>query len=182
MKILFKLLFSVLILAVFSGCSIYGVAVDERSVNTIASDQTIVMKISSKLLENKSIKFLDLSTYCYRGHVYLVGEYDEPKQKEVAIRIANSVPGVKSVTTYMLEKKKSDLCGTTDNIEISSKVKAKLIQDKEIKSTNIDIKVVQCNVVLLGIVGSEKEITRAIAHAKSVEKIRGVESFLKSTR
>jgi hyperosmotically inducible protein len=188
MKIIFKSIFLIVIFIAFSGCSsnfsgwstIYGVAVDERGVSTIASDQIIVMKLSSKFLEDKSIKFLDFSTYCYRGNVFLIGEYDQPTQKEKVVKIAESDPEVKSLTIYMLEKKKDDSCGTTNNLAISTEVKAKLIQDKDIRSTNIDVKVVQCHVVLLGIVGSKEEIAKAVAQANSVEKIRGVECFLTS--
>lgn len=181
MKILFKSLFLIAILAAFSGCStIYGVALDERGVSTIASDQKIVVKLTSKFLEDKSIKFLDFSTYCYRGHVFLIGEYDTPQQKAKVVKIAESVPEVKSLTIYMLEKKKDDACGTTDNLEISAKLKAKLIRDMDLKSTNIDVKVVQCHIVLLGVVGSKEEIAKAVAHAESIEKTRGVENFLTS--
>ena len=60
--------------------------------------------------------------------------------------------------------------------------KAKLVGDKEIWSTNIDIKSIQCKVVLYGLVGTKKEINKAIAQAKSVEGVRGVKSFLKSTK
>ena len=70
----------------------------------------------------------------------------------------------------------------SENLEIVGKVKAKLVGDKEIWSTNIDIKSIQCKVVLYGLVGTKKEINKAIAHAKSVEGVRGVKSFLKSTK
>jgi hyperosmotically inducible periplasmic protein len=96
--------------------------------------------------------------------------------------IAKGVEGVRSVHTYILLKKKSDTCGTSDNLAIRGKVDAKLVADKDIMSTNIDVKVVQGNVVLLGIVKTSREITKATAHAKSVEGVRGVTSYLKSTR
>jgi hyperosmotically inducible protein len=65
-------------------------------------------------------------------------------------------------------------------VAIAGKVDAKLTADKDIRSTNIDVKVVQCNVVLLGIVRSGEEIAKATAHAKSVAGVRNVTSFLMS--
>ena len=112
--------------------------------------------------------------------MYLIGEYDKPVQNTRAIKIAKSIESVKSVTTYLLPKKKNDLCGTDENLVIMGKVKAKLIGDKDIWSTNIDVKSVQCNVVLYGLVESENKIKKAIEHAKSVEGVRNVKSFLKS--
>ena len=43
-----------------------------------------------------------------------------------------------------------------------------------------DVKTVQCNVVLYGLVASENKIKKAISHAKSVEGVRSVKSFLTS--
>jgi hyperosmotically inducible periplasmic protein len=160
--------------------STYGLAVDERKVGTMASDEKIKLTIQEKLLQDDALKVFDISPFCYNGHVYLVGEYGTEKQRERALEIANHVPGVKSVTHYLLRKKKEDTCGMTDNLEINGKIQAELIGDKDIRSTNINVKVVQCNVVLLGIVGSQGEIAKAIAHAKSVKGVRGVTSYLKS--
>ena len=181
MKTLIKIIPLLILLLTAYGCgTIYSAAVDERNVSTIASDTSIKGEIVKKFIDDDQIKSLDISTGCYQGHVYLVGEYDKAVQKERAIIIAKGVEGVKSVTTYLLPKKKGDLCGTDDNLKIAGKVKVKLIEDKDIWSTNIDVKSVQCNVVLYGLVGSQTEINKAIAHAESVEGVRSVKSFLKS--
>jgi hyperosmotically inducible protein len=58
-------------------------------------------------------------------------------------------------------------------------VDAKLIADDRIWSTNVDVKAVQCNVVLLGIVGTQQEISRSVAHARSVPGVRSVRSYLR---
>ena len=100
-------------------------------------------------------------------------------QKNRAIKIAKNVEGVKGVTTYLLKKKDNDPCGVTDNIAIKARIKTKLIKDEDIWSTNVDTVVVQCNVIFVGIVGSEKEIKKIIAHAESTGGIRSIKSFLK---
>jgi hyperosmotically inducible protein len=162
-----------------SGCSIaYTTAVDQRNVNTILNDTKIKFTIGNKFYDDEAINSLNISSGCYRGHVYLVGEYDKAFQKNRAIKIAKGIKGVKSVTTYLLPKKKDDVCGTDDNIKLTLEVKTKLVADKDIWSTNIDVKSVQCNVVLYGLVASENKIKKAIAHAKSVEGVRSVKSFL----
>ena len=145
----------VLILGILTtGCTtVYKSAVDERSVGQQYDDEKITM-------------------------VYLVGEYDTVDQRNQAVKLAREVAGVKSVTDYFLPKKKDDTCGTTDNLKLSAKVSADLIGDKEISSTQIEVKAVQCQIVLLGLVGSADQINKAIAHAKSVEGVRSVKSFL----
>ncbi len=174
-----------LALLTLCGCSMvarstYGVAVDERKLGTILSDEEIKLTIQERLLNDDAIKFLDISTFCYEGHVYLVGEYGKEKEKERALEIANQVPGTKSVTHHLLKKRKDDTCGWTDNLEIGGKIRVELIGDQDISSTNVDVKAIQCHVVLLGIVGSRKEVAKAIAHAKSVTGVRDVTSYLKA--
>ena len=169
------------LLVTVSGCAtIYKAAVDERSIRDIASDTAIKTKILKEFIDDESIKTLDIFTASYEGNVYLVGEYESKSQKNKAIEIAKNVEGVKNVTTYMLLKKKDDACGTKDNLGLSAKVKGELIKDKDIWSTNVDVKTVQCNVVLVGLVGSEEEIQKAVAHAKSIEGAKSVKSYLKS--
>ncbi|MBW1766719.1 MAG: BON domain-containing protein [Deltaproteobacteria bacterium] len=166
-----------------SGCTIvYTTVMDERNVKTIASDTKIKGNILAKFIDDNTIKALDISASCYEGRVYLIGEYETIKQKERAIEIAKNIEGVKTVTTYLLSKKKDGPCGTKVNLKITAKVKAKLVKDKNIWSTNIDIKTMQCIVVLWGLVGSQEEIRKSIVHAKSVEGVKNVKSFLRTAK
>jgi len=182
MKRLIAFGFCLLTLSFLVGCMVYDAAVTDRKVETYAKDESIEAEIASKSIADETAKFLDVSAYCYAGNVYLVGEYETEKQKDRAISIARGVNGVVSVTPYMLPKREVKGCGSTDNLAITSEVKSKLIGDKDIWSTNVDVKTVQCNVVLLGVVGSQKEIDKAIAHTKSVKGVRGIKSFLRSVR
>ncbi len=182
MKKHFAFGFCLLGLVVFTGCVVYDAAVTDRKVETYAKDETIEAEIASKVIADDTAKFLDVSAFCYTGNVYLVGEYETEKQKERAISLARGVKGVTSITPYMLPKREVTGCGSTDNFAITSEVKSKLIGDKDIWSTNVDVKTVQCNVVLLGVVGSQKEIDKAISHAKGVKGVRGIKSFLRPVR
>lgn len=162
---------------------IYLTVTDRREVKTILNDTTIKLTIINKFHDDdviNTLNSLDLSIECYRGNVYLVGEYDTPVQKTRAIKIAKSIEGVKRVTSYLLPKNKSDVCGIDENLVIMGRVKAKLIGDKDIWSRNIDVKSVQCNVVLYGLVASKNKINKAIEHSKSVKGVRSVKCFLKS--
>jgi hyperosmotically inducible protein len=163
-----------------TGCTtIYKSAVDERSIGEQYDDEKITMAIRKKFSDDEKIKYFDISTYVYNGHVYLVGDYDSVDQKNQAVKLAGEVEGVKSVTDYFLPKKKDDTCGTTANLKLSTNVKIKLIGDKDISSTQIEVKALQCNIILLGLVGSDNYIKKAIASAKAVEGVRSVKSFLK---
>ena len=170
----------ILILGILmTGCTtIYKSAVDQRSVGNQYDDEKITMAIRKKFSDDEKIKYFDISTYVYNGHVYLVGEYDSVDHKNQALKLTREVEGVKSVTDYFLPKKNDDTCGTTANFKLSTKVKMKLIGDKDISSTQIEVKALQCNIILLGLVASANEINKATAHAKAVEGVRSVKSFL----
>ena len=164
-----------------TGCitDVYKSAVDERSLGQQYDDQAITMSIRKKFAEDEKIKYFDISTYVYNGHVYLVGEYETVDQKNQAVKLAGQVEGVKSVTDFFLPKKEDDTCGTATNLKLLAKVKKELIGDKDISSTQIEVKALQCNIILLGLVGSADEIKKAVSHAKTVEGVRSVKSFLK---
>lgn len=178
----YMMMINLLILLSISGCgTIYGVAVDERSSSAMITDKRISTAILTGLHEDHEIKAFDISVYCYNGDVFLVGEYEKVTPEERAIKIARDIEGVKSVKAYFLPKKKGDTCGTSDNLAIRGKIAAKLIADKDIRSTNIEIKVIQCNVIFLGIVKSNMEIDKTVIHAQSVEGVRSVTSYIKAT-
>ncbi|WP_147818697.1 BON domain-containing protein [Salidesulfovibrio onnuriiensis] len=166
-------------MSMMQGCTVYKAAVDERNIGTIADDESITLTIKKDFLADDLIKYLDYDVASYEGRVYLMGEYESQAQVNRAISLAKKVDGVRSVTTYLLPKRENDTCGTTDNLELYARVNQKLIEDKEIWSTNVDVYTVQCNVVLVGIVGSATERNRAIAHARSVPGVRSVKSYLK---
>ncbi len=181
MKRFFALCVLTVLFVAASGCTTpYKVVMDERSVGSWADDEVVSTTVFKRFAEDDTVKALDISTYSYEGRVYLVGEYDSPAQKSRAVAIAKGVKGVKSVTSYLLPKPKVDFCGTTDNLVILAKVKTALIGADDIHSTNVDVKVVQCRVVLLGIVASRAEAERAVAVARGVEGTRGVTSYLRA--
>ena len=183
----FYLFFLLALALLTTGCppkTIYEVAMDERSVGDLTKDKEIEAKVKSAFADDETVDALDISVYSFYGKVYLVGQKKTDAQKMRAIEIAQKTGGVKSVTTYILQKKgeDEDSCGTTNSLEITAKVNAALIGDGDIWSTNVEVQTVQCNVVLLGLVGSEKEIEKSIVHAKGVEGVRSVKSFLVSVK
>jgi hyperosmotically inducible protein len=181
--IIFKTIAFLSLLTMLAGCSttgvIYSVAADERAATSIVSDNVIVASLKKTLIEDGGLKALNISVYCYNGHVFLIGESDTEGQKEKAVKTAKGIAGVKSVETYILPQKKHDTCGMADNLAMQAELEADFLADLGIWSSSIDIKVVQCQIILLGIAESRDEINKAIAQAKSVEGNRGVRSYIK---
>ncbi|MCJ2164351.1 MULTISPECIES: BON domain-containing protein [unclassified Pseudodesulfovibrio] len=164
------------------GCTAYNVAVEERSVGDYANDEKITFIIEKDFLADDLVKYMDFDASSYEGLVYIVGEYESRAQVDRAVKIAKAVDGVRTVTTYMLPKRVNDSCGTTDNLDLYARLKSDLVADKNIWSTNIEIKTIQCNIVLLGVVGSTAEKERIIDYANKVPGARSVKSYLRVKR
>lgn len=178
-RIVSLMLFTMLVMST-AGCgTIYKAAVDERSLSQQTADASISGTIMKRYLDDDDVSVMGIEPYTFSGHVYLVGEYENDLQKEKAVSIARSVEGVTGLTTYFLPEKDDADCGTSDNLTILGKVKTALIGDGDIWSTNVEVKVVQCRVVLLGLVGSSAQIEKSIAHARTVEGVRSVKSYLR---
>ena len=161
-----------------SGCAVYNAAVDERNIGEQYDDTVITAKVLEKMIGGKQVSPLDISVKTYNGKVYLIGEVESLSQRRAAISTARNVPGVRDVVAYLLLENENDFCGTADNLTMEAKLNKNLIGDKDIWSTNISIDVVQCNIVLTGIVGSAKERQEVLAHARNIPKARSVTSYI----
>lgn len=179
MRTLMKLFLACILLASITGCTVYKAAVDERSLGQIYDDEQITFLIEKDLLADKDVSYLDFKAFTYLGRVYLVGEYESETQRSQAIRLARDVEGVRSVTTYLLPKQEIANCDTADQIRIGAELDKDLLEDESVSGTNVDTKIIQCQAILLGLVGSQYEINRATAIAGDVPGVRGVKSFLR---
>lgn len=188
MKSAFWLLVPAMLLASLAACNpyttAYGIAVDERSMAEMTADRGVKSRIIKAFANNASIEGLGFTVHAYYGDVFLTGVQDKPHQKELAVTIAEQVEGVKSVRTYILTEPPEGVegCGFSDRMERQVEIEADLLQDMDITSTNVDAELVQCDLVLLGILGSKQEIDRVVEHARTVKGVRKVINFLRTPK
>ncbi|NDV25586.1 BON domain-containing protein [Desulfovibrio sp. JC010] len=159
----------------------YSISTDERGFQTIVEDEMLETSIQSDILNEKGLNIMDLSTYAYNGHVYVVGEYDEKEDFQRIRKIVKSNKKVNSLTTYLFAEDES-ACGKTDDYLIQTSVKSALLNDNSVWGANIAVKSVQCNVVLMGRVASVNEAITAKQIAANTSGVKGVKSFIRSTR
>lgn len=179
-KFLMLIILAFGLLAMSQGCAVYKAAVDERSLGQLYDDESITFEMKRKFLADETVKYLDFSAYSYLGHAYIVGKYESQAQIDKAKAITRGVSGVRTVTTYLLPKVKTKAaCGTMAEVEMGARLDKDLLADKSVYGTNVDTQIVQCNAVLLGRVGSQAELNRAVQIAKAVPGVRSVKSFLR---
>lgn len=163
-----------------TGCgTVYKAAVDQRDVGTFVDDGRIESSVRALYINDDLVKLRDISVNSYLGTVYVVGEFENDKQKMRSVKLARQVDGVRKVTIVPFPKRDDPTCGATDDLALYAKIKAKLVEDADIWSTQVDVKLVQCNAVVLGLVASQRDSNAIIRHVNSVEGVRTVQNLVR---
>lgn len=163
-----------------TGCgTIYKAALDERDLGTFVDDGRIESSVRARFLNDDTVKLRDLSVNSYLGVVYVVGEFESDRQKMRAVKLAREVSGVRKVSIVPFQKVDDPACGTADDLALYAKIKAALVQDADVWSTKVDVKTVQCNAVVLGLVPSQRDADRIMGHVSSVEGVRTAQNLMR---
>lgn len=179
MRHLLAPLLAVLLAGCFSVVSTgYEAATEERSLATQKADTQIVLTIKKNFLES-SVKGLSrLDVFSRNGVVVLAGVVQSGSQAaSEAVSIARRVEGVKGVETYFVPNRPSFV----NDFAIKQKINAKLVGDVNLKAGQVDMSVLAGHVVLVGLVDRREKIDKIIAHARSVDGVVAVKSFIQVT-
>jgi hyperosmotically inducible protein len=161
------------------GCyTAYKTARDPRSVGAQASDQKITTKIQGKLAGEEGLAVFDIAVQVYYGRVYLVGEYGDEGDRKTAVRLARETEGVTGLSTYLLPKRDVEGCGAGSGLKLNATINKRMVRDDLVVHSRVNVEMVQCNAVLLGVVDGAAERSRAAEIARGVEGVRSVKNFL----
>lgn len=159
----------------WAGCgTLYQAATEERPLSVFWDDEVITTKIRKAFLDAVPEALSSLSVFCHQGHVVLAGVVTDPRMGEQASAAARAVVGVKRVETYFLPSRPAPL----RDFEISAKIKAKIIGDSALRVSQVDMVVIAGHAVLTGVVDRQEKIDRIVRHARSVDGVVTVKSFL----
>lgn len=166
--------------SISSAYTAYSISTDERGFQTIVEDEMLETSIQSAILKEKGLNVLDLSTYVYNGHVYVIGTYDEQEDFKRIRKVVKSKDKVNSLTTYLFKEDDSSICNSAEDYLLQLAVKGALLEGESIWGANYAVKSVQCNIVLLGRVGDINEAVAARQIAEQVSGVRSVKTFIRS--
>ncbi len=143
----------------------YKVGTDERSVGQMWDDATITAKVNGALLRDPLVKARKIDVDTTQQVVTLTGVVAKKEEADRAVEIAGKVTHVKEVKNYLLVGEKT-IGESFDDKMIGGKIKAKLMQAKDIHALNIDVDVNKRIVTLTGIVENQKQKDIAIKIAR----------------
>jgi hyperosmotically inducible protein len=164
----------ILLLWILMLIAIFGCAATQEPgknpVETMVDDSTITTRVKHVMMKDKVVKARQIDVDTINSHVTLTGAVATPHEAKRATQIAQSVPGVKSVSNNIQIGERSVGDIWDDNV-LSNKIKAKLIAEPKIRSLNIDVDVYLGVVTLTGVVGSKYQKDRAIEISRRTDGI-----------
>jgi len=156
-----------------------------RTLGERLDDLTIEAAVKTSFMLNENVKARDIRVSSHRGRVTLTGTFASPAEAELARKIADDVEGVISVETEAVieepegEAGDESLMQKVDDARIVAQVRAALMVNRNVDSTEIEVSSREGVVTLTGIVHSGAE--RDLAH-KIAEDCRGVRGVVTELR
>jgi hyperosmotically inducible protein len=156
-----------------------GAPPPSTSVGTEVDDSVVTTQVKSALLADADVKSFDFKVETRKGEVQLSGFVDNQVQLDRAIAVARAVPGVTSVMNNVSLKGADRTVGNKiDDGIVTTTVKAALISDAKVKSTDITVVTHKGEVQLSGFVDNQGQIDRAIEVASAVAGVQRVSNEL----
>lgn len=173
------------LLFVLSGCApvvLTGVGVgagagalmveDRRSSGTYVDDEGIELKIGRRIGEQLGDK-VHINVTSFNRNVLLTGEVPDEFTRKEAEKLAMSIENVKNISNEIAIAPKSSLSFRSNDALITSKVKARFINNKVFQMNHVKVVTENGVVYLLGMV-TRKEGDAATRIASTTESVRRV--------
>lgn len=168
-------------LALIFGCSSTP---NKEGTGGYVDDAAVTAKVKAEILQAPSLKSAEINVETSKGVVQLSGFVGSQAEVATAAETARKVQGVTTVRNDVQIKSASnatqeDAGEFVDNAVITAKVKAALLRDASLKSTEISVETFNGVVQLTGFVGYQNEADTA---AKLAARVEGAKSVVNNIR
>lgn len=166
--------------AIVGGAAVVGGSlVKEKGVSGSLTDTQIATKIRVSLYQKNPDLHHRVSVNVQNSEVLLTGAVPTNEEHLEAVKTAWEAKGVKRVIDNIAVSEGASVGVYAKDTWITTQVKTKLLFDGDIQSANYSIKTVSGNVYVMGIAQDQAELERAINHARNVEGVKKVVSYVK---
>jgi len=169
-------------MVVGAGATVGVAALDERGVQGVARDTALATHIRGKWLnydlDGGDTLAVDASVDVYTRRALLTGVVKSEESRAAAVRMTWQVEGVTEVLNE-LSVGPSGLEDAARDTWITTQLKSKLTFDQKIKAINYMVRTTNAVVYLFGGAQDEAELRRALGHARSVPRVRGVVNHMR---
>ena len=179
-----------IVMAVLGGCSKEGAAVGagatvitasqkEKGFGHEVSDTQISLEINYLWLEESTELFREIGLEVEEGRVLLTGTVDQPEDRITAVRLAWQAEGVQEVINEIEIDETDSFSDFARDGWITAQLKTKILFDLEINAINYSMDTVNQTVYLMGVAADRSELERVIGHAKNIDYVRRVVSYVR---
>ncbi len=166
--------------AIVGGATVAGSSIhDERPLIQHLDDAAIATKIDTRLALEKDMPSRWVSVEVINGTAILTGYLPTQRHIERAIYITGHIRGVRDVRSE-LRVGEPKLGGVFSDTWITSRVKAKLWDDREVSGFSIHVETVDGKVYLQGVVRQPRHRRKAVRLARSVDGVTAVIDLMQS--
>jgi len=148
------------------------VATDRRTTGAQVDDETIEVKSSSRMMETFGER-VRINTTSYNRMVLLTGEVPNEADKTAAEQVVARVPNVSSVVNELTVGPLNSFGERSKDTYVTTKVKASLVDAKDLFANSIKVTTHRGVVYLMGRV-TEREANRASEVARGVSGVTKV--------
>ena len=151
----------------------------ERSLTDTARDAGIHAALGQSWQSYNPKLSEDLDSTVYEGRVLITGEVPSEDWRQEAVKRAWRVDGVKEVYDEIQVGPDEGFMQDMGDTTITSKLKAQLIADVDVKSINYTVTTVKGVVYVIGSARSQAELDDVVNHARNIADVRRVVSYVK---
>ena len=182
-------LFTLLSLLALTACAAPGIVAgavtaslavaQERSIGTVIDDTAIELQIQHYLLQASDDLFIRVGIEVHEGRVLLTGVVPAPDDRVEAVRQAWQVNGVLEVINEVQVTNRAGITDYLRDVKITSKLRFKMLRDRDIFDVNYTVETVNGIVYLMGMAGSRPELDKVTTHARNIAGVQKVISHVR---
>ena len=164
--------------AITAGIAGVAASESEKGLGTTINDTIIHAAITESMFKKDVNKFLGVKIRVDDGVVLLTGKVDNPQIRVESTRISWEPRGVIEVVNEIQVSENSSIKDIAKDLAASTTIKGKLVADKNIKSVNFNIDVVNGIAYLSGVARTQKEMNLVLAYTKETLYINQLVNYI----
>ena len=164
--------------AITAGIAGVTASESEKGLGTTINDTIIHASITETMFKEDVNKYIGINIRVDDGVVLLTGKVDTPETRIDATRASWKPRGVVEVINEIQITQKSSIKDKAKDLAASTKIRGHLVADKNIKSVNFNVDVVNGVAYLSGVARSEKEMNLVLAYTKETQYINQLVNYI----
>lgn len=190
------ILFALTLVALLSGCAAYPVVQvaggamtgydavvladeilprDSIQGGSLCADQDRMLQ--RRLRERLGLRGMHtVSAHVIDGNAYLVGQMNDRKRADAAVRTAQTVAGLRTITVKFFPSSTEDQ--NRDDLRLLKELSLRLAQTDRLKRADLRVEVIRGNAILIGRADDYAQKTEAVAIASEVGGVQEVVDYI----